>query len=133
MRDLIEKNNLIFPCSTTVDALSLICPASLNVEGVILGGDLFNIEVSSSFNSDYLSYLINFKYKKTLSKYAKGSTIIHLHYEDIKDVKLEIVSLEDQNKIAHVMELITEKIDVEKQLLDLFKNQKAYLLNNLFI
>ena len=128
-----KKHNLVFPSSTTVDAFSLICPISLNIEGVILGGDLFSIEIYPSFNSDYLSYLINFKYKKELSRYAKGTTIIHLHYEDIKKVKLQVASFEEQDKIAHIMKLITEKIDTEKKLLELFKNQKAYLLNNLFI
>ena len=44
-----------------------------------------------------------------------------------------MASFEEQDKIAHIMKLITEKIDTEKKLLELFKNQKAYLLNNLFI
>ena len=128
-----RNNDLLFPASTTVDAMSLIAPTAIYKEGVILGGDLFGIHVNEDYNNEYLSYLINYIYKSTLARYAQGSTIIHLHYSDIKNVTLLLPSIEDQNYLAHLMRSIEAKINIEKDMLSELYRQKAYLLSNLFI
>ena len=128
-----EGNELLFPSSTTVDAVSLISPCALNEAGVIMGGDLFAIRVCSKFNALYLSFLFNCIYKNRLAKYAQGTTIIHLHYDDIKNFRFQSVSLDKQNKICEIMEDELEKIDVEQKELRAIKNVKTHLLKNLFI
>ena len=128
-----QSNDLLFPASTTVDAMSLIAPSAICKAGVILGGDLFGIHVNESYNNEYLSYLINYIYKSKLARYAQGSTIIHLYYSDIKNATLLLPTIEEQNRLAHLMQSIDEKIDVEKDMLSKLYNQKAYLLSNLFI
>lgn len=77
--------DLLFPASTTVDAVSLISPSAIQQSGVILGGDMFGIHIKNDYNSSCLSYYFNIIGKKSLAKYAKGSTIIHLHYVDIQN------------------------------------------------
>ena len=69
---LSKKGDLLFPSSTTVDALSLIAPSAINVDNVILGGDMFGIHINSGFNAQYLSYYFNHLAKKQFAKYAKG-------------------------------------------------------------
>ena len=76
---LSKKGDLLFPSSTTVDAMSLIAPSVINVDGVVLGGDMFGIHISHNYNSQYLSYYFNHIAKKQLAKFAKGSTIIQAH------------------------------------------------------
>lgn len=56
---LSKKGDLLFPSSTTVDAMSLIAPSVINMDGVILGGDMFGIHISPNFNAQYLSYYFN--------------------------------------------------------------------------
>jgi type I restriction enzyme S subunit len=128
-----EGNELLFPSSTTVDAVSLISPCALNEAGVIMGGDLFAVRVCSKFNALYLSFLFNCIYKNRLAKYAQGTTIIHLHYDDIKNFRFQSVSLDKQNKICKIMEDELKKIDVEQKELRTIENVKAYLLKNLFV
>lgn len=128
-----QSNDLLFPASTTVDAMSLIAPSAICKAGVILGGDLFGIHVTESYSNEYLSYLINYIYKSKLAQYAQGSTIIHLHYSDIKNATLLLPTIEEQNYLARLMQSIEEKINVEKDMLSKLYNQKAYLLSNLFI
>ncbi len=38
---LSEENDLLFPSSTTVNALSLVTPSAISKKGVMLGGDMF--------------------------------------------------------------------------------------------
>ena len=130
---LSKKGDLLFPSSTTVDAMSLIAPSVINVDGVILGGDMFGIHISHNYNAQYLSYYFNHIAKKQLAKFAKGSTIIHLHYTDIEKAKLLLPSLEEQNRMAKCLVALDKKISVEQNLLSSLTCQKSYLLQQMFI
>ena len=130
---LSKKGDLLFPSSTTVDAVSLIAPSNINVDNVILGGDMFGIHISSNYDAQYLSYYFNHIAKKQLAKYAKGSTIIHLHYKDIEKANLLLPCLIEQNKIAHNLILLDEKIHNENAYLQLMVKQKQYMLRHMFI
>ena len=130
---LSKKGDLLFPSSTTVDAMSLIAPSVINVDGVILGGDMFGIHISHNYNAQYLSYYFNHIAKKQLAKFAKGSTIIHLHYTDIEKAKLLLPSLEEQNRMAKCLVALDKKVSVEQNLLSSLTCQKSYLLQQMFI
>ena len=106
---LSKKGDLLFPSSTTVDAVSLIAPSVINVDNVILGGDMFGIHISHNYNAQYLSYYFSHIAKKQLAKFAKGSTIIHLHYTDIEKAKLLLPSLEEQNRMAKCLVALDKK------------------------
>ena len=130
---LSKKGDLLFPSSTTVDAMSLIAPSVINVDGVVLGGDMFGIHISHNYNAQYLSYYFNHIAKKQLAKFAKGSTIIHLHYKDIEKAKLLLPSLEEQNRMAKCLVALDKKASVEQNLLSSLTCQKSYLLQQMFI
>ena len=130
---LSKKGDLLFPSSTTVDAISLIAPSVINVDNVILGGDMFGIHISHNYNAQYLSYYFNHIAKKQLAKFAKGSTIIHLHYTDIEKAKLLLPSLEEQNRMAKCLVALDKKVSVEQDLLSSLTCQKSYLLQQMFI
>ena len=125
---LSKKGDLLFPSSTTVDAVSLIAPSVINVDNVILGGDMFGIHINHNYNTQYLSYYFNHIAKKQLAKFAKGSTIIHLHYTDIEKAKLLLPSLEEQNRMAKCLVALDKKVSVEQDLLSSLTCQKSYLL-----
>jgi type I restriction enzyme S subunit len=128
-----SKNDLLFPSSTTVDAHSLISPSAILKDGVILGGDMFGIRVGEKFNNEYLSYLFNYVYRNKLAQYAKGSTIVHLHYSEIKNVQIEIPLLDTQNKVVKILMRFKNKLTIENGLQLVYQKQKGYLLHNLFI
>ena len=130
---LSKKGDLLFPSSTTVDAMSLIAPSVINVDGVILGGDMFGIHINPNSNAQYLSYYFNHIAKRQLAKFAKGSTIIHLHYADIEKAKLLLPSLEEQNRMAKCIMSLDAKINIESFFISLLNSQKTHLLRQMFI
>ena len=93
-----KGDELLFPASTTVDAVSLITPTALIVANVVLGGDMFGIHINKEYNAIYISYILNYVYRHRIAKYAQGSTI-HLHYKDIKNFKLLLPPIEKQEKV----------------------------------
>ena len=92
-----------------------------NVCGVLLNKEGFaNICVSELINSvskNYVSYVGNPKLMNGI----------------MSKIKIEFPSLQEQAKIANFLSSIDTKIDVEYQFLQELKEQKKYLLANLFI
>ena len=125
--------DLLFPASTTVDAQSLIAPTAISQPSIILGGDMFGIVVNKKHNNEYLSYIFNYIYKNYLARYAQGSTIIHLYYNDIKNLDIELPDINTQNELVLLLQNMQDKILTEKKMLSMLETQKAYLLKNLFI
>ena len=130
---LSQKGDLLFPASTTVDAVSLISPTTIQTNGVYVAGDMFGIHIARQYNSEYISYLLNYVYNGKLAKYAQGSTIIHLHYNDIKTATIQVPTLAEQNKCSLLLELFQKKLTAERSLLNMYQVQKNYLLQNMFI
>ena len=130
---LSSGRDLLFPASTTVDALSLIAPSALLERDIILGGDMFGIKISKEYNPLYLSYYFNYIDNKRLSKYAKGTTIIHLHYNEITNVVIELPCIEEQDKIVTAIQRCSTKLALEKTLLQRLSNLKQYLLSQMLI
>ena len=130
---LSHGRDLLFPASTTVDAVSLIAPSALMQKGIILGGDMFGIKVSEAYNPIYLSYYFNYIANKRLAKYAKGTTIIHLHYNEIANVAIELPNIEEQDKIVSTILEYSAKLSIEETILEKLFDSKQYLLKQLFI
>ena len=130
---LSRGRDLLFPSSTTVDALSLIAPSALTKPNIILGGDMFGIKVSDDYSPEYLSLYFNYIGQCDLAKYAIGSTIVHLHYKDIAEHTIRIPSIGEQQRFVKLASIVKRKIDVEKSLLHNLTEMKAYLLQNMFI
>ena len=130
---LSHGRDLLFPASTTVDAVSLIAPSALMQKGIILGGDMFGIKVSEAYNPIYLSYYFNYISNKRLAKYAKGTTIIHLHYNEIANVAIELPNIGEQDKIVSTILEYSAKLSIEETILEKLFDLKQYLLKQLFI
>ena len=105
-----EKGDLIFPTSTTVDAISLISPSVINISDVVYGGDLIVFKVNKAIvNPKFLSYQINHLKKKEFSKKAQGSTIIHIHADDLLNSTVEIPIMKYQKIISNFGSAINKK------------------------
>ncbi|MBR6838714.1 MAG: restriction endonuclease subunit S, partial [Alphaproteobacteria bacterium] len=130
---LSGNNEVLFPSSTTADALSLIFPSSLKIENIFLGGDLFVIKLYGKFDSDFISYLLNYVYKTKLARYTQGITIIHLHYTDIKDQILDIPDINTQHKVAGIVNIIDMLIDKHTDKLNAQIELKKGFLQQMFI
>ena len=128
-----QSNDLLFPSSTTVDAVSLIAPSAITVPNVVLGGDMFGLHVNERYSNVYLAFLFNYILKQRLAKYAQGSTIIHLHFNDICNAKIEVPNLTDQLTFVELSSKVQQKIATEISMLANLQALKSYLLQQMFI
>lgn len=129
---MAQINDLLFPTSTTVDNMSLIAPSCLLEDNVGVGGDLFIFRPHET-NGVFLSYLINgrLEIKRQLANRAQGLTIVHLHYDNIKDIKLPIPNKKVQQQIATILFDMDAEIEALKKELNKYKDLKTGMMQQL--
>ena len=99
----------------------------------LLAHGIFNGEMGVIEHISNISEYVEVNYDGKLAKYAQGSTIIHLHYNDIKTATIQVPTLAEQNKCSLLLELFQKKLTAERSLLNMYQVQKNYLLQNMFI
>ena len=112
----IFRNDILFPQSTTVDALSLISPACLNDETAETSG-VFVIRPKKEIDGNFVAYYTkgNPNQRYRLSKKAQGLTIVHLYYQSIKDEQICIPSYPEQKQISSLFLKIDNLITLHQR------------------
>jgi type I restriction enzyme S subunit len=72
-------------------------------------------------------------FRKKMIPLAQGSTRYNISKSVFVKLKINLPSLEEQIKIANFLNSISVKIETEKNLLEQYKDQKKYFLQNMFI
>mgnify|MGYP004656424479 CR=1 FL=1 len=96
--------------------------------GVI--GTLNYLSAKNGYNLKYLYYCLRIF---NFTPFVTGLAIPHIYFRDYGTAKIYCPSLIEQKHIANNLSNIERKIEVEKQLLEELKEQKKYLLSQMFI
>lgn len=112
----VQRNDVLFPQSTTVDALSLISPACLNVDTAETSG-VFVIRPHKDIDGNFVAYYTkgNNYQRQKLSKKAQGLTIVHLYYQSIKDETIAVPTFTEQKRISTFFENIDNLITLHQR------------------
>lgn len=128
------ENDILFPTSTTADALSLINPSSMKDDNVLIGGDISLFRPKENIiDSSFLSYAINGPLRNEISKYAVGTTIIHIYSSELKKVNLYIPSLSEQEKIGNFFKHLDETIEFYEKKIRTYQELKKAMLQKMFV
>lgn len=104
-----------------------------NTECFWSGGHCYTlIDVNQSISKCYLYHYLKYKEKEIMALRI-GSGLPNIQKKDLSKFPILILPLSEQQHIANLLQLITEKIKVEKDNLNHLSQQKAYLLQNMFI
>ncbi|MDR0332621.1 MAG: restriction endonuclease subunit S [Dysgonamonadaceae bacterium] len=85
-----------------------------------------------NINGKFLYYYI-LSNDKHLQSQAVGSTVKSLRLPMFQSMPIEVPHFQEQMKIANFLSAIDEKLEIEKQILQKYTEQKKYLLANMFI
>ncbi|MET3038578.1 restriction endonuclease subunit S, partial [Chryseobacterium sp. NRRL B-14859] len=90
--------------------------------------------IKSNERSD-LEFIYQFLlyFENKWSSFEQGSTFTSVNSSDIKTIKINVPTIEEQREIAQFLKTFDEKINIETELLAQYENQKKYLLQNLFV
>ena len=123
-------NDVLIPCSgeTALDISTSTCVLQDNI---IIGGDL-NVLRPKLQNGKYLSYLLSNKKRVVIAKYAQGDSIVHLYGEKIKNINIDLPTIEEQEKVSKLLEILNKKIKLQKQKIEALKIYKKGLIQRIF-
>ncbi|MFW1858010.1 restriction endonuclease subunit S [Acinetobacter defluvii] len=126
---LSKANDVIIPASgeTQIDIATASCVLQ---NDVILSGDL-NI-LSHQENGEWLAYYLSSAKKKDISTLAQGNSVVHLYSSQLKDLKINKPSKEEQTKIASFLSAVDQKISQLSQKHELLRQYKQGMMQKLF-
>lgn len=102
--------------------------------GIVLGGDLNIIHPSDDLDSTFLAISIsNGNPHKEMAKRAQGKSVVHLHNNDLVQIKLLYPSVTEQRKISQYFSGLDTLITLHQHKLDQLQTMKKFMLQNLFI
>lgn len=128
-----EKGDLLIPSSTTTTGIDLANITALNFDDVLLGGDIIVMRGKKEINNIfYAYYLSNFK-KHQIASRAQGITIVHIYFNSIKDLEIDVPVIEEQTKIANFLSDIDIKIEALNTKIENSKSFKKGLLQQMFV
>ncbi|WP_203248254.1 restriction endonuclease subunit S [Sporosarcina beigongshangi] len=126
------KNDVLIPSSGET-AIDIACASSLEAEGVLLGGDINIFRPNTNILGSFISYQINSAKKNELAVYAQGSSVVHLYNKEIKNLKVFLPLLLEQQKIVNFLSEIDKKINGETEKITILEEQKKGFMQQMFI
>ncbi len=96
------------------------------------GGHNYAIICKDNVFDQFLYYCLKYNENRIMSLRV-GSGLPNIQKSSLNDFKINITSIIQQREIATRLSVIDSKISNEKKLFELYKKQKVFLLNNLFI
>lgn len=123
---LLPKNTLLLTSRATLGEMSI-----LKSEGSTNQG--FQSLIVNKQNSYEFIYYLQYGIKKYCYKYASGSTFLEINKSQLSKCKLQLPSLPEQEKIANFLSLLDQRIEKEERKVELLKEEKKGLLQNMFV
>ena len=125
-----KSNDVIIPSSgeTAIDISTARCVPFSNI---LLGGDL-NIIRLKEHDGRFLSYQLNGVRKLEIAKIAQGVSVVHLYGESLKRLKIKLPSIQEQNKISSLLNLIDERIATQNRIIEDLKSLSNTICERLY-
>ena len=120
-----EDSEILLSCRGNCGTVNMSMPKSwINGNAMVIHIKIPNINKKFTYY-----YLQNINFKTLIS----GSGVPQITRKPVENIKVKIPCKEDQIFITNIIDCIYLKIKKEKDILELYKKQKAYLLKNMFI
>lgn len=125
---LSKINDILIPASgeTAVDIATASC---ILLDNVAIGGDITIIRTRC--NGIYLSYCLNHPMRKHIAALAQGATVIHLYSNILKQLKIPVPPIKEQEKIVEILSHADEMINQCEKLIALKEKYKKGLMQRL--
>lgn len=128
-----QGGEVIVPASgETAEDISIA--SVVEKSGIILGGDLNIIHPNDNLDSTFLAISVsNGEPHRDMARRAQGKSVVHLHNDDLSQIKLRYPSLAEQHKISQYLCNIENLISSNQHKINQLQTLKKYMLQNMFI
>jgi len=108
--------DVLLPGSTTTNGLDLVKAVCVFDDDILLGGDIIILRnKKKKVDSLFMAYFLSTINRQNIAEVTQGTTIIHLHAKDVRDVVLCIPSdKKEQEAISDIITAMDDEIQVMK-------------------
>jgi type I restriction enzyme S subunit len=125
-----RKNDVLMPTSDVTPS-GLATASALDIEGVILGGDILVIRSGQILNR-YFAYFVA-AHKPKIMRLVTGVTVYHIYGRDFATLQINIPHPAEQQKIAEFLSALDRKIILVTEELQQAETFKKGLLQQMFV
>lgn len=136
-QNIVEYGDVLFTlssetaCEVGIPSVYLDSKKDKYLNSFCFGYRLHN---NSILEPTYLPYCFSSsQFRRFILPFAQGSTRYNLNKSDFIKASFAAANVLNQNKIANILNGYTSKLQNEQSILSTYKQQKEYLLRNLFI
>ena len=98
---------------------------------VILAGDL-NIFRGTKVDGRIISYIINHIVNQDISRIAQGKSVVHIKADELSKIRINYPESAEQKKLIRFLEILSARIEKQRQLVELLKSYKRGVLQSIF-
>ena len=124
---IVPTNSLILSMYASVGQVAI------NKIPIATSQAMFSMIVSENNVLNYLYYYLSYFKEKKLHRFLETGTQSNINADFVKTIEIPNYGKARNDLITSILSLFDEKIQIEKDILVLYKKQKAYLLQNMFI
>ena len=126
-------NEILLP-SAGEDPLDIGSASALILKGVAIGRTINVLRPKGDidYSHVYVSYYINNKLRRDISKLARGASISNVYNSDLKTLKVNLPELDEQQKIASFLTSVDSKISQLTEKQRLLKEYKKGVMQQIF-
>ncbi|MGB0432530.1 MAG: restriction endonuclease subunit S, partial [Bacteroidia bacterium] len=126
-------NEILLP-SAGEDPLDIGSASALLLKDIAIGRtiNILRPKVDSFYSSTFVSYYINQKLRRKISRLAKGVSISNVYNSDLKTLNLNLPSLPEQQKIASFLTSVDKRISQLKRKKQLLEQYKKGIMQQIF-
>jgi type I restriction enzyme S subunit len=122
------KNDVIIPASGE-DRHDIAAAACVMMSGVGLSGDI-NI-IRTQLNGPFLAYYLNNAAKNSIARLAQGVSVVHLYKSQLKELKLNLPPLPEQQKIATFLSLVDRRLAAARRRVEVLEEWKRGVMQRM--
>ena len=127
----LKTGDIVFSRVGSVDRCSYV---SAEYEGWMFSGRCLRVRPCEILNSEYLYYFFSLKEtKQFVRNIATGATMPSINTKFMGEVPIRVPSMEAQNKIASILWMIDDKIELNEKINNNLEQQAQALFKSWFI
>ncbi|SEP67158.1 restriction endonuclease subunit S [Neolewinella agarilytica] len=127
--ELSKENDVIIPASGE-DRHDIAAAACIIKSGIGLSGDI-NI-IRHSQEGPFLAYYLNNAAKSSIAKLAQGTSVVHLYKSQLQELKLNLPTLPEQQKIATFLSLVDRRLAAARRRVEVLEEWKRGVAKSVF-
>jgi len=128
----LKKNDVLFAGSGETITEIGKSAAFVSDDETYSGSDIL-IFRPENMDGIYLGYLMNSQFvRQQLNKYGAGATVMHIYSDDLKKIKIPVISKDKQVEIGQSLERIESNIADVKAVLTISKTLQKSIINQVF-